>query len=98
MADVILTLGMKSQAIRESGETFGETVEFVETDVTLGRNSLDSTGQILITLSNGRTLRIIETGIADNADDLDNPNAAWAYVSWDELLEMLDSFRAERKN
>lgn len=73
---------------------FREKAEFVCTDARLNPDETVD-GYVLLHLSNGRTLFIAPSGIADNADidAMDGPPE----VNWDELLQLLDAFRLGRR-
>lgn len=73
---------------------YRERAEFVCTDARPNPNETVD-GYVLLHLSNGRTLFIASSGIADNADveAMDGPPE----VNWDELLQLLDAFRHSRR-
>lgn len=74
--------------------THWERAEFVCTDA---RPNADETvdGYTLIHLTNGRTIRINSTGLMDASDwKGDDDDHTFGEVNWDELLQLLDAFRA----
>ena len=82
----------------EEPTVFWDRAEFVCTDA---RPNPDETvdGYALIHLSNGRAVRINRTGLMDAADwdkeaDERGEDFTFGEVNWDELLQLLDAFRA----
>lgn len=70
-----------------------DRAEFVCTDARLNPDETVD-GHTLIHLTNGRTLRIAWGGIFDETDtSMDSPPS----VNWDELLQLLDAFRENRR-
>lgn len=67
--------------------------EFVCTDARLNPDETVD-GYTLIHLTNGRTLRIMPSGVMDERDNhMEFP----PMVNWDELLQLLDAFREGRR-